>query len=95
MSRLLMNENEKWNKFIETPLYTKVGKVHSVQEQFFVAKGPKAKIGDVCFVGEHNVLCEVIAIEKKIICYFHLNRQKSMLWRFSDTSFRRCCCTTW
>ena len=44
MSRLLMNENEKWNKFIETPLYTKVGKVHSVQEQFFVAKGPKAKI---------------------------------------------------
>ena len=38
MSRLLMNENEKWNKFIETPLYTKVGKVHSVQEQFFVAK---------------------------------------------------------
>ena len=76
MSRLLMNENEKWNKFIETPLYTKVGKVHSVQEQFFVAKGPKAKIGDVCFVGEHNVLCEVIAIEKKIICYFHLNRQK-------------------
>lgn len=65
MSRLLMNENEKWNKFIETPLYTKVGKVHSVQEQFFVAKGPKAKIGDVCFVGEHNVLCEVIAIEKE------------------------------
>lgn len=55
MNRLLMNENQKWNTFIETPFYTKVGKVHSVQEQFFVAKGPKAKIGDVCFVGEHNV----------------------------------------
>lgn len=43
MSRLLMNENEKWNKFIETPLYTKVGKVHSVQEQFFVAKGTRKR----------------------------------------------------
>lgn len=44
MSRLLMNENEKWNKFIKTPLYTKVGKVHSVQEQFFVAKGRKRRL---------------------------------------------------
>lgn len=76
MNRLLMNENQKWNTFIETPFYTKVGKVHSVQEQFFVAKGPKAKIGDVCLVGEHSVLCEVIAIEKRTICYSRLNRQK-------------------
>lgn len=65
MNNELMNEHNKWNTFIETPFYTKVGKVHSVQEQFFVAKGPKAKIGDVCLVGEHSVLCEVIAIEKE------------------------------
>ena len=65
MNNQLIIEHSKWNTFIETPFYTKVGKVHSVQEQFFVAKGPKAKIGDVCFVGEHNVLCEVIAIEKE------------------------------
>ncbi|MGG0648118.1 flagellar protein export ATPase FliI [Bacillus mycoides] len=65
MNNKLMNEHNKWNTFIETPFYTKFGKVHSVQEQFFVAKGPKAKIGDVCLVGEHSVLCEVIAIEKE------------------------------
>ena len=76
MNNQLIIEHSKWNTFIETPFYTKVGKVHSVQEQFFVAKGPKAKIGDVCFVGEHNVLCEVIGIEKETICYFHLNKQK-------------------
>lgn len=43
MNRLLMNENQKWNTFIETPFYTKVGKVHSVQEQFFVAKDQRRK----------------------------------------------------
>lgn len=65
MSSKLMNEHNKWNAFIETPFYTKNGKVHSVQEQLFISKGPKAKIGDVCLVGEHRVLCEVIAIEKE------------------------------
>lgn len=65
MKERLVKEHKKWNAFIETPFYIKRGKVHSVQEQFFVAKGPKAKIGDVCLVGEHNVLCEVIAIEKE------------------------------
>ena len=30
----LIIEHSKWNTFIETPFYTKVGKVHSVQEQF-------------------------------------------------------------
>lgn len=54
MNRLLMNENQKWNTFIETPFYTKVGKVHSVQEQFFVAKGPKAKIE--MFVSLENIM---------------------------------------
>lgn len=44
MNNQLIIEHSKWNTFIETPFYTKVGKVHSVQEQFFVAKGPKAKI---------------------------------------------------
>lgn len=34
MNNELMNEHNKWNTFIETPFYTKVGKVHSVQEQF-------------------------------------------------------------
>ncbi|KFN03955.1 flagellar protein export ATPase FliI [Bacillus clarus] len=65
MSSMLMNEHNKWNVFVETPLYTKTGKIHSIQEQFFKSKGPKAKIGDVCVVGEHRVLCEVIAIEKE------------------------------
>ncbi|PHA01929.1 flagellum-specific ATP synthase FliI [Bacillus pseudomycoides] len=65
MKERLVKEHEKWNTLMETPFYIKKGKVHSVQEQFFVAKGPKAKIGDVCLVGEHNVLCEVIAIEKE------------------------------
>ena len=65
MNNKLMNEHNKWNTFIETPFIRNLAKVHSVQEQFFVAKGPKAKIGDVCLVGEHSVLCEVIAIEKE------------------------------
>ncbi|HDX9579548.1 TPA: flagellar protein export ATPase FliI [Bacillus pseudomycoides] len=65
MKERLVKEHEKWNAFIEAPFYIKRGKVHSVQEQFFVSKGPKAKIGDVCLVGEHHVLCEVIAIEKE------------------------------
>ncbi|MDC2865758.1 MULTISPECIES: flagellar protein export ATPase FliI [unclassified Bacillus (in: firmicutes)] len=65
MKERLVTEHERWNEFIEVPFYIQKGKVHSVQEQFFVSKGPKAKIGDVCHVGEHNVLCEVIAIEKE------------------------------
>ncbi|AWC32330.1 flagellar protein export ATPase FliI [Bacillus cytotoxicus] len=65
MNSMLINEHQKWNTFIETSFYIKTGKVHSVQEQFFISKGPKAKIGDVCLVGEHHVLCEVIAIEKE------------------------------
>ncbi|WP_369900243.1 flagellar protein export ATPase FliI [Bacillus manliponensis] len=65
MREQLLQEHAKWNEFIKTPFYIKTGKVHSVQEQFFVSKGPKAKVGDVCLVGEHNVLCEVIAIEKE------------------------------
>ena len=44
MSRLLMNENEKWNKFIETPLYTKVGKVHECTRTVFVAKGESRRV---------------------------------------------------
>lgn len=65
MRKQLLQEHARWNEFIKTPFYIKVGKVHSVQEQFFISKGPKAKVGDVCLVGEHNVLCEVIAIEKE------------------------------
>lgn len=65
MKEQLLKEHFKWKEFIHTPFYTKTGKVHSVQEQFFISKGPKAKVGDVCLVGEHNVLCEVIAIEKE------------------------------
>ncbi|CAM4368481.1 ATP synthase [Bacillus manliponensis] len=65
MKEQLRKEHEKWHAFMQKPLYVKAGKVHSVQEQFFISKGPKAKIGDVCLVGEHNVLCEVIAIEKE------------------------------
>ncbi|PEA53497.1 flagellum-specific ATP synthase FliI [Bacillus pseudomycoides] len=65
MKERLVTEHEKWNAFIEAPFYIQKGKIHSVQEQFFVSKGPKAKIGDICLVGEHNVLCEVIAIEKE------------------------------
>lgn len=57
MNRLLMNENQKWNTFIETPFYTKVGKVHSVQEQFFVAKGQRRK--SVMFVSLGNIMSYV------------------------------------
>ena len=57
MNNELMNEHNKWNTFIETPFFTKVGKVHSVQEQFFVAKGPKAKIG--MFVSLENIVSYV------------------------------------
>ena len=53
MNRLLMNENQKWNTFIETPFYTKVGKVHSVQEQFFIAKDRRRK--SVMFVSLENI----------------------------------------
>lgn len=34
MNNKLINEQNKWNTFIDTPFYTKIGKVHSVQEQF-------------------------------------------------------------
>lgn len=58
-------QEKQWDAFISAPLYLTRGKIHSVQEQFFISKGPKAKIGDICSVGENRVLCEVIAIEKE------------------------------
>lgn len=58
-------ERKKWDEFISSPLYLEKGKIHSVQEQFFISKGPKAKIGDICIVGDKKVMCEVIAIEKE------------------------------
>ncbi|MFX3622724.1 MAG: flagellar protein export ATPase FliI [Ectobacillus sp.] len=65
MKLYLQEEAKKWAAFIAAPFYISKGKVHSVQEQFFISKGPKAKIGDICAVGEQKVLCEVIAIEKE------------------------------
>ncbi|MFD3446002.1 flagellar protein export ATPase FliI [Microbacteriaceae bacterium 4G12] len=65
MNGKLVQETEKWTQFLSTPLYITRGKIHSIQEQVFISKGPKAKIGDICLVGEKNILCEVIAIEKE------------------------------
>lgn len=58
-------EKEKLNSFVSIPMYVRKGKIHSIQEQFYASKGPKAKIGDICFVGEDKIMCEVVAIEKE------------------------------
>lgn len=60
------NEERKlWEEIKFSSLFLTRGKVHSVQEQFFVSKGPRAKIGDICLVGTDKVLCEIISIEKE------------------------------
>nr|WP_219932962.1 flagellar protein export ATPase FliI [Listeria seeligeri] len=45
--------------------YIQKGKIHTVQEQMYISKGPQVKIGDTVMVGENKVLCEVISIEKE------------------------------
>lgn len=52
-------ENLKKKKIVEI-----MGKVHTVQEHLIISKGPKCKIGDICLVGEKQIMHEVIAIEK-------------------------------
>ncbi len=58
-------EQRKLASFLSTPMYIRKGKIHSIQEQFYISKGPKTQIGDVCLVGENEVMCQVIAIEKE------------------------------
>ncbi|MCP8968847.1 FliI/YscN family ATPase [Ectobacillus ponti] len=65
MNTYFAGERQKWEQFLAAPLYLPTGRIHSIQEQVFVSKGPKAKIGDICVVGEKKVMCEVIAIEKE------------------------------
>jgi flagellum-specific ATP synthase len=74
----LKQEQKLWDQFISAPLYVTKGRIHSVQEQLFIAKGPKVKIGDICAVGENRVLCEVIAIEKENNMLLPLNQNEKV-----------------
>lgn len=59
------DERKIWEDIKSSSFFLTRGKIHSVQEQIFISKGPRAKIGDVCVVGENRVLCEIISIEKE------------------------------
>ncbi|WP_239255899.1 FliI/YscN family ATPase [Listeria ilorinensis] len=54
-----------WSTVTQVPAFVRRGKVHTIHEQVYISKGPRAKIGDLVIVGENQVLCEVIAIEKE------------------------------
>lgn len=59
-------ENESWSEIINSsPLFLRRGKIHTIKEQYYISKGPKAKIGDICLVGANNIMCEVIAVNKQ------------------------------
>lgn len=57
-------EKEIGESILSSPLLLRKGKIHSIQEQYFVSKGPKTQIGDICLVGDEKIMCEVISIEK-------------------------------
>lgn len=58
-------KTEAWQELKNTVPYIQKGKIHTVQEQVYISKGPQVKIGDTVMVGENKVLCEVISIEKE------------------------------
>lgn len=59
-------EAAAWAKITKnSPIILSRGKVHTIKEQYFITKGPKAKIGDICLVGKKKVMCEVIAVDKE------------------------------
>jgi len=59
-------ENESWSEIISSsPLFLRRGQIHTIKEQYYISKGPKAKIGDICLVGINNIMCEVIAVNKQ------------------------------
>lgn len=58
-------KNQAWQELKNTVPYIQKGKIHTVQEQMYISKGPQVKIGDTVMVGENKVLCEVISIEKE------------------------------
>ncbi|MBF2630877.1 flagellar protein export ATPase FliI [Listeria seeligeri] len=58
-------KNQAWKELKNTVPYIQKGKIHTVQEQMYISKGPQVKIGDTVMVGENKVLCEVISIEKE------------------------------
>ncbi|MBC1422546.1 flagellar protein export ATPase FliI [Listeria seeligeri] len=58
-------KNPAWQELKNTVPYIQKGKIHTVQEQMYISKGPQVKIGDTVMVGENKVLCEVISIEKE------------------------------
>ncbi|MBF2663724.1 flagellar protein export ATPase FliI [Listeria seeligeri] len=58
-------KTKAWQELKNTVPYIQKGKIHTVQEQMYISKGPQVKIGDTVMVGENKVLCEVISIEKE------------------------------
>lgn len=54
-----------WQTIKRAIPYIRKGKIHTVQEQLYISKGPQMQIGDTVTVGEKKVLCEVISIEKE------------------------------
>ncbi|WP_099222108.1 FliI/YscN family ATPase [Listeria costaricensis] len=54
-----------WPLVTQVPPFIRRGKIHTIHEQVYISKGPQVKIGDLVIVGENQVLCEVIAIEKE------------------------------
>ncbi|MFP3725754.1 FliI/YscN family ATPase [Priestia filamentosa] len=51
--------------FSSSPIFLRRGKIHTIKEQYYISKGPKAKIGDICLVGEGKIMCEVISVNKE------------------------------
>lgn len=60
------SENEYWRGIVDSSsLFLRRGKIHTIKEQYYVSKGPKAKIGDICLVGDNKIMCEVVAIDRE------------------------------
>lgn len=61
----LIKEQKRFEEVLSSPFFLRKGKIHTVQNQYFIAKGPKANIGDTCKVGDKGILCEVIGVIKE------------------------------
>lgn len=54
------------------------GEVHTIKEQLIISKGPVSQVGDICFVGESKIPCEVISLEKENVYLMPLDKMERL-----------------
>ena len=54
------------------------GEIKEITDHLLISKGPICKIGDICYVGEQQIPCEVIALKGENVSLMPFVHQKNV-----------------